>query len=140
MKISVQRGLFFVNLSKRTHNRPTARTIRYTIVKFETQKSLLDNTRTRRPHPARSEDNIAAVAGSVRDDCDESIRRSSQQLGVSYATTLRILCKDLGLKAYRIQLVLDLRPTDLLNRHRLSVCAVEMFEEDSLFSTKMFIQ
>ncbi|KAL4135687.1 hypothetical protein QTP88_007283 [Uroleucon formosanum] len=65
------------------HNRPTQRTIRYTINKFETQFSLLDNTRPNRPHPARSEENIATVARSVRDDRDESIRRRSQQLGLS---------------------------------------------------------
>lgn len=119
------------------HNRPTERTIRYTINKFETQFSLLDNTRPNRPHPARSGENIAAVARSVRDDRDESIRRRSQQLGLSYATTWRILRKDLGLKAYKIQLVQDLKPTDLPSRHRFSVWALEMFEEDPLFSTKI---
>jgi len=52
----------------------------------------LDNTRPNRPHPARSEENIVAVAKSVRDDRDESIRRRSQQrmqqLGVFYVKTL----------------------------------------------------
>ncbi|VVC38530.1 Protein of unknown function DUF4817 [Cinara cedri] len=65
------------------HDRPTEHTIRYTIVKFETQFSLLDNIRLNRPHPARSEENITVVAGSVRDDRNELIRRRSQQLGLS---------------------------------------------------------
>ncbi|VVC24954.1 Reverse transcriptase domain [Cinara cedri] len=65
------------------HDRPTEHTIRYTIVKFEIQFSLLDNTRPNRPHPTRNEENIAAVAGKVRGDRDESIRRRSQQLGLS---------------------------------------------------------
>lgn len=120
------------------HNRTTERTIHYTIVKFKTQFSLLDNTRPNRPHPARSEENIAAVAGSVRDDREESIRHRSQQLSLSYATTWCILRKDLDLKAYKIQLVQYLTPIDLLNRHRFSVWVLENFEKDPLFSTNIF--
>lgn len=51
------------------------------VEKFKTQFSLIENTRPNRPHPGHSEQNIAAVAESVR---DESIRRRCrmQQLGV----------------------------------------------------------
>ena len=66
------------------HNRPTERTIRNTITHLETQHSLLDNIRPNRP---RSEENIAAVAESVHEDRGESIRSSSQQLGLAYGTT-----------------------------------------------------
>ena len=48
------------------HNRPTERTIRHTIGKLE---------------------NIAAVNESFAEDPEESIRRRSQQLGLSYGTT-----------------------------------------------------
>jgi len=119
------------------HNRPTERTIRYTIEKFEMQFSLLDNTRPNRPHPARSEGNIAMVTESVREDREESIRRRSQQHGLSYATTWRILRKDLGLKAYKIQLVQELKQSDLSNRHRFSRWALDKFAEDPLFSKKI---
>lgn len=119
------------------HNRPTERTIRYTIDKFETQFSIMDNTRPHRPHPARSEGNIAAVAASVREDREESIRRRSQQLGLSYATTWRILRKDLGLKAYKIQLVQELKATDLPNRFRFSRWTLDKLAEDPLFSKKI---
>ena len=44
------------------HNRPTERTIRHTIIHQETQYSLLDNVQPNRPRPARSEENIAAIA------------------------------------------------------------------------------
>lgn len=53
---------------------------------------------------------------SVPDDREESIQRCSQQLGLSYPTTWRILHKDLGLKAHKIQLVRELKPTDQPNR------------------------
>ncbi|VVC30449.1 Hypothetical protein CINCED_3A017737 [Cinara cedri] len=108
------------------HDRPTE----HIIVKFETQFSLLDNTRPNRPYPTRSEENIVAVAGSVRDDRDESIRCRSQQLGLSYATTWRILRKDLGLKAYKIQLVRELKPADLPN-HSLH-CSLENATPEAL--------
>ena len=63
------------------HNRPTEPTIRNTIAKIENQFSLLDDTRPNRPHPARSIENIAAVAESVHENREESIRHRSQQLG-----------------------------------------------------------
>ncbi|XP_055308848.1 uncharacterized protein LOC129572772 [Sitodiplosis mosellana] len=119
------------------HHRPTEPTIRNTIAKLETQFTLLDDLRPNRPHPARSAENIAAVADSVREDREESIRHRSQQLGLSYATTWRILRRDLGLKAYKIQLVQELKPTDMPNRYRFSVWALEKLEEDPLFSTRI---
>jgi len=69
MKMGVLRGMYrAIRATYGPHNRPTERTINYTISKFETQFSLLDNTRPNRPHPARSEENIEAVAESVRED------------------------------------------------------------------------
>ena len=65
------------------HNRPTERTIRNTITYLETQHSLLDNIRPNRQRPERSEENIAGVAESVHEDRGESIRRRSQQLGLT---------------------------------------------------------
>ena len=50
---------------------------KFTINHLETQHSLLNNIRPNRPRPARSEENIAAVAESVHEDRGESIRRRS---------------------------------------------------------------
>ena len=72
-----------------------------TIEKFQTHFSLLGNKRPNRPHPARSEENVAGVAESVLDNSKESIRRCSQQLGLSYATTWGISRKDLSLKCLK---------------------------------------
>ena len=63
------------------HNRPTERTIRHTIGKLE---KLLDDTRPNRPRTARTVENIAAVNESFAEDQEGSIRRRSQQLGLSY--------------------------------------------------------
>ncbi|VVC43567.1 Hypothetical protein CINCED_3A023722 [Cinara cedri] len=49
----------------------------------------------------------------------------------------RILRKDFGLKAYEIQLVQELKPADLPNRHRFSEWVLEKIEENPLFSTNI---
>ena len=72
------------------HNRPTERTIRHTIGKLENNLILLDDTRPIRPRTARTVENIAAVNESFAKDPGESIRRRSQQLGLSYGTTWAI--------------------------------------------------
>ena len=89
---------------------------RHTIGKLENNSTLLDDTRPIKPRTARTVENIAAVNESFAEDPEESIRRRSQQLGLSYGTTWAILRKDLGLKAYKIQLVQELKPADLPKR------------------------
>lgn len=119
------------------HGRPSEVTIRNTITNFETRYSLVDDNRPIRPRTARSVENIAAVADSVRGDREESIRHRSQQLGLSYGTTWRILRKDLGLKAYKIQLVQELKPVDLPRRCRFSLWSLQKIEDDPLFPTNI---
>ena len=72
------------------HNRPTERTIRHTIGKLENNLILFDDTGPLRPRTARTVENIAAVNESFAADPEESIRRRSQQLGLSYGTTWAI--------------------------------------------------
>ncbi|KAG5886763.1 hypothetical protein JTB14_016550 [Gonioctena quinquepunctata] len=60
------------------NNRPSKRTIAKTIKKFKTQFSLSDDRQPNRLRTARYEENVAAVAESVREDREQSIRRRSQ--------------------------------------------------------------
>ena len=76
------------------HNRPTERTIRHTIGKLENNLTLLDDTRPIRPRTTRTVENIAAVNESFAEDPEESIRRWSQQLDLSYGTTYLSLVSD----------------------------------------------
>ena len=64
--------------------------IRHTIGKLENNLTLLDDTRPIRPCTARTVENIATVNKSFAEDPEESIRRRSQQLGLSYGTTWAI--------------------------------------------------
>lgn len=119
------------------HNRPSERTIHNTITKFRTQFTLLDIHPSNIERRARTEQNIAAVAQSVRENRQQSIRRRSQQLGLSYGSLWRILRKDLGLKAYKIQLVQELKPPDLRLRRVFSEWALEQLNMDPHFYRKI---
>ncbi|KAG5885663.1 hypothetical protein JTB14_037511 [Gonioctena quinquepunctata] len=116
------------------NNRPSERTIAKMIQKFQTQFLSLDDRRPNRQRPALCQGNVAAVADSVREDREQSIRR---QVGLSCATTRRILRKDLGLKAYKIQLVEELKPQDLPKHRVFSIWALEKSHEDPLFHRKI---
>ena len=72
------------------HNGPTERTIRHNIGKLENNLTLLDDTQPIKSRTARTVENIAAVNESFAEDPEESIRRRSQQLGLSYGTTWAI--------------------------------------------------
>lgn len=100
--------------------RPTEEAIRKLVTKFRTQFTLLNIKPLTRIRRVRTEENIAAVSASVIDDREMSIRRRSQQLGLCYSTTWKILRKDLGVKPYKkpykIQLVQELKPHDLPQR------------------------
>lgn len=115
------------------HNRPTEAGIRRVVEKFRTNFTLLDIKPPTRMRRVRTEENIASVSASVNDDPNLSIRRRSQQVGLCFSTTWKILRKDLGLKAYKIQLAQELKPGDLPQRRIFGEWALEMLAENPLF-------
>jgi len=116
---------------------PTEGAIRKLVTKFRTQFTLLDIKPPTRIRRVRTEENIAALSASVSDDHEMSIRRRSQQLGLCYSTTWKILRKDLGVKSYKIQLVQELKPHDLPQRLTFGEWALAKLEEDSHFIEKL---
>ena len=72
--------------------------------------SLLDKTTRSRPRPVRSAKNIVAVAQSVLEHPPTSTRHRSQVLNIPCTFLRRILHKDLGMKAYKVQIVQELKP------------------------------
>ena len=84
----------------------------------------------------RSDGNIAAVRESVSEDPNLSIRRRAQEFGLSQTSTWQILCKDLGLFPYKIQLTQKLKPNDHLQRRQFADWAREQLEIDSDFAKK----
>ncbi|QQP51831.1 Transposable element Tc3 transposase, partial [Caligus rogercresseyi] len=59
--------------------------------KLRTKFTLLDIKPSTRMRTVRTEENFAAVASSVNENREMSIRRRSQQLGLCYSTTWKIL-------------------------------------------------
>ena len=63
-------------------------------------------------------ENIAVVAGTVREVPSTSIHRCPQQLNISDTPLALILHTDLGMTPYKEQLVHELKPIDHLMRFR----------------------
>ncbi|CAK9833058.1 hypothetical protein ANTRET_LOCUS9796 [Anthophora retusa] len=99
--------------------------------------SLLNKTTRVRTRPVRSTENIAAVAQSVREQPSTSTRHRSQELNISRTSLRRILHKDLGMNAYKVQLVQELKPHDHLMRFRFAQWAEDRLIEDEHFYRKI---
>ena len=104
---------------------------------FRTKFTLLDIKPTTHLRRVRTEENIAAISANVSDDHQLSIHRRSQQLGLCYSTTWKILRKDLGLKPFKRQLMQELKPNDLLQRRIFGARALGKLAEDPLFYRKI---
>ena len=77
------------------------------MTKFRTNCTLLDIIPPTRVRRVSEEENICAVAASVAEDRDLSIRRRVVRNNKGCVIAL------LGFKAYKIQLVQELQPGDL---------------------------
>ena len=83
-------------------NGPTEATIRAIVTKFRIKFTFFDIKPPTRLRRVQTEENIAAVSASVNNDHQLSISNRSQQLGLCYSTTWKILRKDLGAKPFKI--------------------------------------
>jgi hypothetical protein len=93
-------------------NAPYQSTVKRMIKKFEETGSIMDSKLPVRHRTVRSVDNIAAVSVSVAESPGTSLRHLSQQLDIPRSTMQQMLTKDLHLRAYKIQLTQELKPTD----------------------------
>lgn len=118
-------------------NRPTERTIRNVVKKFEETGSIGDRLRPAQRRGVRLAENIAAVRESVAEEPGVSIRRRSQVLGFSYGSLWRILHQDLHLHPYKIQLTQELKPRDHGQRRIYADWVLEQQEVDADFSKKV---
>ena len=77
-------------------------------------------------------ENNTAVAESVR----EALSPSIEQLNISEISMKRILHKDLGMTAYKVQLVQQLKPIDHPKRFRIAKWVCDRFTEDANLGKK----
>ena len=95
-----------------TRNALSKSVIHKWVNKFRKQGSVLNankksedrRTHSGRPRSARTDANVDRVRDSVARSPKKSLRRRSQQLGMSSASVRRILVIDLKLHPYRIQI------------------------------------
>lgn len=99
--------------------------------------SLLNKPTHLRSCPVRTAENIAVVARSVREQPSTSTRHRSQELNISRTSLRRILHKDLGMKAYKVQLVQEIKPHDHPMRFRFAEWAEDRLAEDEHFYRKI---
>lgn len=119
------------------HNRPAESVIRATMDRFRTTFTLVDNAHPQRRRTVRTEDAIVAVEQSIEEDPNESIRHRAQQLELCPSTLWKILRKDLGLRAYKIQLVQELKPNDHRARRTFGEWAQNEMATDPDFHKKI---
>ncbi|GFX97536.1 DUF4817 domain-containing protein [Trichonephila clavipes] len=86
--------------------------------RFRTTFTLIDNSHPQRRRTVRTEEAFAIVERSIEEDPNESIRHRAQELDLCPSILWKILRKDLGLRAYKIQLVQELKPNDHQARRR----------------------
>ncbi|GFV28233.1 DUF4817 domain-containing protein [Trichonephila clavipes] len=124
----------------RRQNRPSEQFIRLTMERFRTTFTLIDNSHPQRCRTVRTEEAIATVERSIEEDPNDSIRHRAQELDLCPSTLWKILRKDLGLRAYKIQLVQELKPNDHQARRRFvewaqnEIAVVPDFHKRILFS------
>ena len=119
------------------NNRPTRKAARAIVDKFETKFTLLDVPVPKGRRIARSEEIIASVSASIKNEPNQLIPRRSQELGNAQTTLWRIMRKDLGLHAFKIKLTQKLKPLDHLKRRNFSNWALSKLEENEEFHRKI---
>lgn len=118
---------------------PCRTAIQKLVEKFELLGQVSDVKNKTRARRSRTAENIAAVAESVEENPGLSIPRRSLELGIPQTSLHRILHKDLGLKAYKLQLTQELKPSDHQQRRVFADWVVEMHENDPEFHRKIIL-
>ena len=118
---------------------PCRTTIHKLMEKFELLGQVSDVKNKTRARRSRTTENIAAVAQSVEENPGLSIPRRSLELGIPQTSLHRILHKDLGLKAYKVQLTQELKPADHQQRRVFADWVLEMHENDPVFHRKIIL-
>lgn len=111
---------------------PDPKTLREVVMKFRTEGTVhnLNKKRSGRPKTVRTVENVDAVRQSVTQSPNKSLRRRSQELGLTRATTHRILRQDLNCFPYKIHIKHKLTDTDKVARVAMCNWFNEKMERD----------
>ena len=111
--------------------------IRAIVTKCHTKFTLLKTKPPTRLSRVRTEENIATLSPSIKDDHHLPIRRRSQQLTSVAQQRVKFLGKHLVVKPFKVQLVQKLKPNDLPQHRIFGEWALGKLGEDSLLYRKI---
>ena len=121
-------------------NFPSKSTIVRWVTKFREHGTVVDlcskatgGTYSGRKKSARTEENIAAVRNSVGRSPKKSVRRYSQELGMTRESLRCVLMSDLHLYAYKIQIKQQLTDADKKKRLIMYEWFFNVLEHDKNF-------
>ena len=143
LKTYFQSGDYFTqsvrNLRKKFGKKevPSSQFVDQFVKRVRETGSFLDKTTRSRSRLVCSAENIAAVAQSVLEHPSTSTRHLSQELNIPRTFMRRIWHKDLGMKAYKVQIVQKLKPYDHPMRFGSAQWDKDRLVEDEHFYRKI---
>lgn len=118
-------------------NKPHRKTVSRIVSKFEETGSVKDRPADIHARSVRNQESVQRVREDVSDHPETSIRRRSRQLGIPSTSLHRILHEDLHNRAYKVQLVQELKPTDHQARRDFADRMLEVSAENPEFFDKI---
>ncbi len=115
---------------------PTRENILNIVRKFDETGSIKDEPRSGRPRSVSTDENKERVRAAFEASPETSTRRASLELNLS-RTSLQRIMKELGLKAYRPQLLHALNEDDPDRRCEFADIFLELFAEDASFPDRI---
>ena len=122
--------------SKYGRDPPSRPSIRLWHKKFMETRTVFDTRRSGRPRT--SEEDIERVRQAFQRSSMKSIRTAARQLKLPRSTVHKILHKNLGLYAYKMQMLQALQPNDMPRRKEFAVNMLQRISEDEVFLKRVF--
>lgn len=120
------------------HAVPSKSALERLVKKFHETGSVSDLPRPGPQYTTRNPENIQRVQESLNENPRTSVRRRSQELGLSRCTVHRILSTDIAAFPYKIQLTQKLKPTDHGKRLEFANWMLSKKDDDPDFFSKIF--
>lgn len=115
---------------------PTPKTIRHWLNSFKETGSVCKAKSPGRPRT--SEDVVEQIRVSCVRSPNKSLARRSLQLGVPKGTLYDVVRKRLHLRAYKLQLLHEIKPTDKIKRLEFAIDFLNRIDDDENFLKNVF--
>lgn len=130
--------LFNAHYGLNRRDAPRKSTILRIVRRFKGTGSVSDTHRPGRPKTARSPENIKKADASIKENSKKSVRRRSQEMGLSKSSLSRILLKDLNLHPYKTQTMQTLSDSDKEARKEMCLWMKERLVQDDHWADRIW--